>query len=263
MRRLILILAAMAMMAGCRTSEGGEFNPTLTGYTHFRHVDSFVAGQLPIVRVMLLFNEYVAAETEEDRKEIHDTYFYTNRIFEGEQGQWHIVSSYTELIIDTGGLTLDSEGAVWTFRYAGEQYDVDNMPSITSPGISSDGERRLYTLHIPGKVDLELSIKPTYVTTDDDAKQELRFDTLISGRGRLSVNYGSPDPATSITFEATEPVHGQDPTASWFDSGSWEICAVASDYTDKLQAQYLGVSHVKIFCNGYSREYSYDGMYMY
>lgn len=263
MRRLISILAAVATictMAGCRTSDGSEFNPTLAGYTHFEYVDKFVAGQLPVVRKLLLFDLYLSAESEEERTQIHNEYFYTFRIFE-EEGLWHVVSSYTELIIDTGGSLLADEGTTWAFRYADEKYDTDDMPTITNNGTSDETGATRYALHVPSQVDLLLDITPKN-TTSEGTKTSLRFDTCISGGGSLTVDYGSNHLNTTVmTFEATEPVHTSDPSISWFNSGTWSIRAVASDFTDLFEARYIGSESVMITCNGISREYCYTNRY--
>lgn len=263
MKRLISILATIATactMSGCRTDDGSEFNPTLAGYTHFEYIDTFVAGQLPVVRKLLLFDLYLAAESEEERMQIHNEYFYTFRIFE-QEGLWHIVSSNTELIIDTGGSLLADEGATWAFRYADEKYDTDDMPTIANIGTSDETDATRYALHMPSLVDLLLDITPKN-TTSEGTKTSLRFDTYISGGGRLTVDYGSSRLNTTVMmFEATEPVHTSDPSISWFNSGAWSVRAVASGITDVFEARYIGSKKVMITCNGVSREYYYTDRY--
>ena len=64
---------------------------------------------------ILRFNEYLTAESDEVRERVHNNFFYTSRIFE-LSGEWHIVNTDTELIVITGGKSLDEVGAQWSFR---------------------------------------------------------------------------------------------------------------------------------------------------
>lgn len=113
MRRILIILAAAAALAGCKIHNGYDFEPTEMGYRLSQYAHKEMSGEMGKILTMIHFREYLAAGDEKERTAIHDLYFYSERIVEREENLWQIIGRNEESIIYTGGNMLDRDGDQW------------------------------------------------------------------------------------------------------------------------------------------------------
>lgn len=145
MKRIALTaaIAAAALLSGCKIESGGSFNPTALGYNLAMTVLSTIDKSAGELNTMRHLDEYISAG-EQERVDIQDRYFYSQRIVEREPGVWHIIGGGSgETVVYTGGRRLRESGAKWSYAN-----DV-RMSGATIENIADDGQE-LYRMSAGG-----------------------------------------------------------------------------------------------------------------
>ncbi len=114
MRRILILLAAAVVLTGCKIQEAEYFDPTADGYRMLQSANRHLTEAAAAASRAILFNLYYSA-SDEERKTLHDRYFYTSRIVDSGNGEWRIIDRAGDLAIPTGGQPFDPDGAVWRY----------------------------------------------------------------------------------------------------------------------------------------------------
>lgn len=119
MKKIIFsaLLAAVALCS-CKTDTREYRKPTYPGYIML--VNNITGYRALPEKLALLFqiDEYISAETDEERERVHDRYFYREYVvYDAEKGVCTIRYQSEELIVNTGGKRIDEIGAEWSGRY--------------------------------------------------------------------------------------------------------------------------------------------------
>ena len=122
MKKIIFsaLLAAVALCS-CKTDTREYRNPTYPGYMML--VNNIAGYRALPEKLALLFqiDEYIGAETDEERERLHDKYFYKEYVaYNAEKGVFTIRYWSEELVVNTGGKRIGEIGAEWSGRYENE-----------------------------------------------------------------------------------------------------------------------------------------------
>lgn len=119
MKKIIFsaLLAAVALCS-CKTATREYRNPTYPGYMM---LVNNIAGYRALpekLAVMFQIDEYIGAETDEERDKVHDRYFYKEYVaYNAEKGVCTVRYWSEELVVNTGGKRIGEIGAEWSGRY--------------------------------------------------------------------------------------------------------------------------------------------------
>lgn len=133
MKKIILsaLLAAFALCS-CKTATREYRNPTYPGYMMLvNNISGYKAfsGKLAL---MFQIDEYIGAETDEERERVHDKYFYREYVaYDDAKGLFTIRYDTDELFVSTGGKRIGETGAEWSGMYE-NQYEF--MPVVKCIG---------------------------------------------------------------------------------------------------------------------------------
>ena len=245
------LLAAAVLLCGCKVDGGGSFNPTALGYSTAHTTLNAVYGSITELNTMLRLDDYISAEDEAVRTEIHDKYFYSQRIVERTAGEWHIISPGNETVVATGSRPLREPGARWSCSNTSETVEtvIENMSG-------DDGESySLYSEH--GKESYgTLSVMELTVGLTTDTTPVRREVVTVAGRGEVYRYSGD------FTFTILAPLTF-DTSKERFTGGRMMMTSVADGVTYSPEAE-ISERYITIrggLDNAYVKDYPYNGYY--
>jgi len=259
MRRFIVILTAAAALTGCKISEAESVDPVQIGAVMFRPVHEELIDATADAADVFLFDAYYSAP-EADRKDMHDRYFYTSRIFSSGD-EWHIVDTDRELIIYTGGKSLSEAGTTWRYRYASTvYYDETDMPSLTSRVDENVLFEKMYCdFKLPYDRGV-LKLEPHYLSeTRKDGTIGYWIELEVAGAGKCYHREEHYD-LENIDYEATDPLRYSS-LQQWFIKGELNLTAKILDKDREAKARYEDDGRVWITYRGHSNMYRYRWYY--
>ena len=141
-----VVLPAL-LLAGCKIDNGESFEPGRLGYN--MAVNAMAGLHVSVVELNMLrhLDEYISAGDEE-RVQIQDRYFYSQRIVERGNNEWNIIGGYSEdMVVLTGGKSLSEKGTRWEYYYSRYEYETDNLPWVENV---TDGEHAKFAVYSRG-----------------------------------------------------------------------------------------------------------------
>ena len=133
MKKIIFsaLLAAVALCS-CKTATREYRNPTYPGYIMLVNNISGYRALPEKLAVMFQIDEYIGAETDEEREKVHDRYFYNEYVaYDAAKGVFTIRYQSHELFVSTGGKRIGETGAEWSGRY---EREIMFMPVVKCIG---------------------------------------------------------------------------------------------------------------------------------
>lgn len=235
------------MLCGCERESGyGRYEPTLPGFYLFRQVDDALCGELSGAAPVFAFARYYATESDAEREEIHDAFFYTSRIT-SRGDRWHIIDNERELVIATGGKRLDEPDARWIYSYvssAGHNREI--RPSTTAA--------QSYTLLLP-----EVSGQPLFTAGEFTLAVSFESRPAASGASVQSIRFALTGSGTSrgddidVAFGIAEPLEF-DAFQSYVAEGALTLTTTNDGVTDAATARYRDDGQrVRIEYNGHEK----------
>lgn len=276
MKRIVCIFAAPAivlLLAGCRISRGEEFEPTAMGYDLSRYTSDVLDDICKSTDMLLHFSEWLGAE-EDEREALHDLWFYSSRIVERDEGEWHIINSGSELTVITGGATLNDEGASWQFRFGDGTYIDNDFPVLTrladdgEDGDYGGGDVMRYSLQLPALSHgrnssaqyggtLTLTVKPYEKSSGGSSETLLRYTFDGSFSERIS-RYSFGTDLCEVTILEPLEYYPHERYDKGIACGRTSMTVESEGKTRAPEAEYTGGCRVRIYGgaeNAYTKEY--------
>ncbi|MCM1151195.1 MAG: hypothetical protein NC209_05515 [Alistipes sp.] len=230
MKRTLTLLAALLALTGCRIEEGEYLDPADTAYGLFRCVNDHLAEAADDAARVMLFDLYYSA-SEEERKAIHDRYFYSSRIV-GSGDEWCIIDNDGKLTIYTDGQPLSTAGALW--RYTARGYAEHDMSTIACR--TEEFRPAVFDLRLPDSGG-QLSFTAAYcIWPQDDGTARYGCELKISGSGLC------PDDIFgfgAIAYEIVEPLRYESHRPYGFYEGKMKLTAETAADRIEASASYL------------------------
>ena len=199
---------------------------------------------------ILRFNEYLTAESDEVRERVHNNFFYTSRILE-LSGEWHIVNTDTELIVITGGKSLDEVGAQWSFR-SQKPRDSELGTICTLERLANESDYKGAIFNYVASESTEYTVK---AVNSNDSFGGAHFTdyklTYTSGGGYYA------DYSTTIYYKVLEPTQWNSGNSRGLNGGQLKLWC----YSDVKQYAYKAEPFddgrkVRIYYGDYQKEYN-------
>lgn len=251
MKRIAILLAAFAMLAGCRIEEAEYYDPAADGFLMFQVANHRLSDEAAVAARVMLFDLYYSAP-EEERETIHDRYFYSSRIV-GKGNEWRIVDSSRELAIYTDGRPLSTEGAVWKYTCSFRNYAGDDLPTIAC---RADDSEISYDLRLPDGGG-ELSFTTAYYSQPQTGGTTLYWcELLFDGSGACPAAkeyYGFGN----VAYEIVEPIRYVSDEPRGFDEGELKLTAETDEGPLEFRAGYIGDYCVRIRRGACENTYRY------
>ncbi len=211
--------------------------PTQRGYSMFGYADMNVRSSAQMLTLTAAFNEYFIQTTDEARLQVHDTYFYSWRIYEDAGGWWVLIYGSMRYHITIGNdIPLGEPGAEWTVV----RHDavLGGYKDTALAVITTEGDM------------LKCEITPgDHVAADwtVEVLDPVKMQFSISGSG----TYGSADSGMELRYTIAEPLIW-DMSSYWAVQGLLSIEAYfpANMTTETTEAQYSTGGYVKITYSG-------------
>lgn len=250
MKRILTLLAALIVSAGCEIEEAEYFDPAAAGFRIFCYANHQLRSQAALAARIMFFDLYYSAPAEE-RETIHDRYFYSSRIV-GSDNKWRIIDGGQELTIYTDGQPLSTDGATWKYVCSFQSYASDDLPTITC---HADDSRTSYDLHLPNGGG-ELSFTTTYYSQPQNGGATRYWCELqIGGRGEYSqfkdYDYGFE----KIAYEIVEPLEYT--SDNRFNAGELLLTTETDEGPLETRAEYLDAGDVRIRFGTHEKLYYY------
>lgn len=250
MKKIIFsaLLAAFALCS-CKTATREYRNPTYPGYMMLvNNISGYKA--LP-EKLTLLFqiDEYIGAETDAEREQVHDKYFYNEYVaYDAANGVFTIRYNTCELFVNTGGKRIGETGAEWSGRYEREskfvpdvkcigenRYEI-NYNELEYPRYSSDKYKVSVEVEIK-----ELSLSYRYIVLEMTGTCE----SCNKSDNRTFIIDGS---ATGLIWKGTR-----------FYGGTVELTTENRGVVDNAKAEFSDDGDFTVWYNGSRDKYSsYD-----
>lgn len=190
------------------------------------------------------FAQYYAAENDQEREQIHDRYFYTQRITHTDN-QWRIIDHGSELVIETGGKSLFEDNTQWSYQYNNRNDYPGALATITFIG-PKPGH---YKLHLPQSPKRESSVWGDLTLTaswiNHPAQNTTSIQLLTSGQGICRTG------DLKISFDINEPLQ-YDTLTPIFEKGKLTLSTTNNGVTDTATAQ-INFDEIYIEYNGYDK----------
>lgn len=251
MKRTLLLLATLAALTGCKIEDAEYFDPTSNGYRMFLTANACLADAAADAARLIQFNEYYSAP-EEERKPLHNRWFYTSHIVDSGDNEWRIINCNGELVIRTDGRPLGEEGTVWRYAYAGRDYAENVWPTIAC---RKNDLGTSYDLELPGLARLSLTAT-LYGQPQENGTTRYRCELRIEGNGSCPEHrdgYGTG----KIGCEIVEPLKYLSDRPRSFDDGKLNLTTQTNNKTYEAEAEYGAPYFVSISYGQYKNDYWY------
>lgn len=260
MKKIIFsaLLAAVALCS-CKTDTREYRNPTYPGYIML--VNNIAGYKIVSCKLALLFqiDEYIGAETDEEREKVHDKYFYNNYVsYDAESGVFNLRYSSYEVFVNTGGKRIGETGAEWTGWY---QDNTDFVPCVKCIG-ENRYEVTYDEAYYPRnndryKVSVEVEIL--------EALKRYRFMSVKMTGTCTSYNKSSSKGVFVIDGNATDLIWKEDR----FCGGTIELTTENHGVVDNAKAEFsdggdcmIWYGNCKDIYSSYFLEHGYDYYFM-
>ncbi|MDE7305240.1 MAG: hypothetical protein K2N04_04930 [Alistipes sp.] len=251
MKRISMILATLVALTGCKIEDAEYFDPTRNGYLMFLPANACLADAAADAARLIQFNEYYSVSGEE-RKMLHDRYFYSSRIVDSGNDEWRIIDCNGELVVRTGGRTLGEEGATWRYAYAGRDYAENVWPTIAC---RKSGLDTFYDLELPGQARLSFTAA-FYDRPQENGMTRYWCELRIEGSG-LCPEHRDGYGAGEVGCEIVEPLKYLSDRPRSFDAGKLKLTTQTNNKTYEAEAEYGAHEHVSISYGQYKNYYWY------
>ena len=247
MKRALIWLAAAVALTGCKIQEAEYFDPTADGYRMLQSANRHLTEAAAAASRAMLFNLYYSA-SDEERKTLHDRYFYTSRIVDSGNGEWRIIDRDGELVILTGGQPLATDGAVWRYFYLSPTY------AETTIACRTNGDETAYDLRLPDGGG-ELTFTAVFPgRTQEDGATRYWCELSLTGSGAWTAEkdlYGFDE----LRYRITETPKYISTVPQRFELGQLELTGRIDGDELEATAQYLPDNRITIASGPYENDY--------
>lgn len=256
MKKMILsALLAASIFCSCETEPRESRNRTYPGYImYLNNIGGYkiVSEQLTL---MFEIDEYIAAETEEERKIVHDRYFYEYYVsYDAAKGEFTIrYNDYDRdnLYVNTGGKRIGEIGAEWSGRYERGSNFVPVVKCVAENRYEAAYEETSYRRDTSNKYKVSVVIDVT---------------EPVNNHG-MSLKMNGRCESCNRSDNATFVVDGSASDLMWqyggFRSGTLELTTENRGVVDTAKAEISDIDDVWIWYGGCKDEYSYYGYNYY
>ncbi len=250
LRKIMLLAVAAAVMCSCEVSDGDTVKRTAPGYFMYSNTIPGYNSLAATLKLAFQIEEYIAASTDEERKAVHNKYFYSQYVdYDAETGVFNVRYYSNQLFVDTGGKLLSEEGAVWHGHYTlSDPHDKkESFPTFT----------RLEN----GNCKVEYSVAQYYdypsadisVMMTIEEPQSILDDRIVKLSGSSKSEYVSSRDGGSLIINAE--VSDLTLNGTTFVSGRFDMTTTNDGVTDTATATIIEPMNVDIEYRGVKEKY--------
>ena len=252
MKRMIFsALLAASLLCACETEPRESYNRTEPGYIMFLNNIGGYNTVSEKLTLMFRIDEYVGAETDEERKRVHDRYFYDYYVdYDAAKGEFTIRyngSGRDNLYVNTGGRRIGETGAEWSGYYERGSDFVPTVKCVAENRYEVVYEEREYRRDASTKYRVSV---------------EAEVAEAVNNHG-MSLKMNGTCESCNRSRNATFIVEGSAADLLWqygrFASGSLGLSTENGGTVDTATAEIRDIDYVLVSYGGYKDEYPYWG----
>lgn len=256
LKKIVLLAVAAATMCSCKISDGDTVKRTAPGYIMYNNTISGY-NQLSLqLKLAFQIDEYIAASTDEERKTVHNKYFYSQYVeYNAETGIFNVRYPQNELFVDTGGKLLSEDGAVWRGHYtvSDPHGKKEGFPTFTR--LENGNYKVEYSVaQYSGIPSADISVEMTI-----EEPQSVLDSRIVKFSGNSKSEYVSSGDGSTFVIDAEVSDLTWD--GSTFIGGRFAMTTTNDGITDTVSATIIEPMTVEIEYRGVKEKYS--GYYYY